>query len=135
MFGSSEQRNACYLFEGRDTVIKKMSESSMGDFHKNISHYEDYLFTLDEMLEGCEPWLSEEELAEELVYDPDYENMTYDMDEYVFDGRTYVYKSEIVAFRDILNEKFVEYDKYLNEITVNAGVSLALIMSREIRYE
>jgi hypothetical protein len=103
-----------------------MNESSMDDIHKNISQYEEYMRILDRMLDDCEPWLSDEELVEELEYDPDYENIVYDLSDYRFDDRNYVLKSEIEHFRFILCEKLIEYDKYLDDITVNSGVIISL---------
>ena len=124
--GCRAQRNACDLFDERDIIIQKMNESSMDDIRKNISQYEEYMSILDRMLDDCEPWLSDEELVEELEYDPDYENIVYDLSDYMFDDRNYVLKSEIENFRFILCEKLIEYDKYLVEITVNSGVIIAL---------
>ena len=130
-FGSRAQRDARDLFDERDIIIEKMNESSMHDIHKNISHYEEYMNILDCMLDDCEPWLSDEELVEELKYDPDYENIVYDLSDYRFDDRNYVLKSEIQLFRFILCEKLIECEKYLDDITVNSGVAIALLWIHE----
>jgi hypothetical protein len=130
-FGSREQMNAYNLFVGDDELMKILNEASMDTIHKYISYFKDYMITLDDMLAGCEPWLSEEELEEQLLYDPDYENMIYDLGDYeISEGVNYVYKSEIVRTRNRLIEKMAEYDRHLVNINVNLGVALALMISR-----
>jgi hypothetical protein len=65
------------------------------------------------------------------LYDPDYENMIYDLGDYeISEGVNYVYKSEIVRTRNRLIEKMAEYDRHLVNINVNLGVALALMISR-----
>jgi hypothetical protein len=126
--GSREQRDACYLFDERDMIIKKLNESTMEDIHVDISKYEEYAKILDYMLEECEPWLSEEELAEKLFYDRDYENMVYYLDDYSFDDRNYILRSEIRLFRRIICEKIDEYVKFLDELIVSSSVAFTLYM-------
>jgi hypothetical protein len=119
-FGSRAQRDARDLFDERAMIIEKMNASSMEDIHRDIAKYEEYAYILNYMLEECEPWLSEEELAEELLCDPDYENKSYDLDEYDYNDRTWIYESEIRSFRLTICEKMEEYVKFLDELILNA---------------
>jgi hypothetical protein len=125
--GSREQRAACYLFNERENILDRMNKSSMDDIRKNINLYNGYIWTLKFMLKNCEAWLSEEELAETLLDEPDFENISYGLDLCEYDGRHYIYESEIKNLLAILSVKMEEYNRYLIERMVNAGVALALL--------
>jgi hypothetical protein len=85
------------------------------------------------MLKKCESWLNEEELSEKLLYEPDYENISYGIELYEYDGRNYIYESEIKNLLAILSVKMEEYNRYLIELMVNAGVALALMWEPPVK--
>lgn len=115
------------MFEDRDNIVKVFQETTMKDFHKNISYYEEKIRILTTMLKFCEPMYGAENLATELEYNPDFENVVFDISFYaLYEDREYIYKSEIEAFLAILSVKMEEYNIYLAELTVNAGIALAL---------
>lgn len=124
------QLDAYNLFadNGDNLLITYINEVDMDLFHRYISKYNDYMITLNHMLENCEPLLTEEALADEKRYNPDFENIiVYYIYDYEVDGENYIPKSRIDKLRKSLNEKMKEYNIYLNQITVRAGVALALL--------
>lgn len=135
------QIDCCELFENRDCVIHVFNESTVQDIHKDISYYEDKIRILTTMLKFVEPLYDEENLARELEFNPDFDNNVFDIRFYAFYedreyiykrnilsiDREYIYKREIEDFLAILSSKMVEYSKYSMELTVNAGVALALL--------
>jgi hypothetical protein len=131
--GSREQRAACYLFNERENILDRLNKSSMDDMRKNINLYNGYIWTLKFMLKKCESWLNEEELAEKLLYEPDFENISYGLELYEYDGRNYIYESEIKNLLAILSVKMEEYNRYLIELMVNAGVALALMWEPPVK--
>jgi hypothetical protein len=107
------------------------NESSVEDIHKNISYYEEKIRILTTMLKFIEPYYGPQNLARELEFNPDFDNNVFDISFYAFyEDREYIYKREIEDFLAILSTKMVEYSKYSMELTVNAGVALALLRIR-----
>jgi hypothetical protein len=122
------QIDGCEMFENRDDIIKVFNESSVEDIHKNISYYEEKIRILTTMLKFIEPYYGPQNLARELELNPDFDNNVFDISFYaMYEDREYIYKREIEDFLAILSAKMVEYSKYSMELTVNAGVALALL--------
>ena len=119
MYGSYLQRDACDLFDERDKIIEDMRKLSMEEFHNKISYYRDKLALLNTILEESDEYLDDQDLAQALIDDPEYENKAFDLDEYTYKDRCWIYESEIDEFKNMLSERFEEYDKYLADIAVN----------------
>jgi hypothetical protein len=132
MYLSDKTQNmtAFSLFYYDEEIIQHLSDISMDEFHKDADEYRDMCTVIDIMLEECEPDLEDNELAETLLYEPEYENDIYDFNGCVYkEERCFAYKSEIYRFKEALSKKFEEYDKFLTEINVvNAGVALMLLV-------
>jgi len=130
MYGSYLQRDACNLFEERDKIIEEMRKLSMDEFHTNVSYYHEKIVLLTSILEESDSYLDDQDAAQALIDDPEYENTAFDLDEYTYKDRCWIYESEILEFMEILSERMAEYKKFQTEITVNAGVALALLRMR-----
>jgi hypothetical protein len=124
------RKKAAKLFEERDSVIIELMSASIDDIHAKISHYKKKRDVLSIVLKGCRPLLSKEAEAEELINRPDFENMRFQLLEYVFEGRRFLYKSEIEEYIAYLDMELDTYEKCLLDIKVDFGVALALIMYR-----
>jgi hypothetical protein len=124
------RKKAVKLFEERDYTLMKMHESSMDEIHKNISFYKKILDTLNIMLKGCRPLLGEIHVAQEIIWNPGFENMQFQLHGYRYEDRSCIYKSEIEEYIFILDIMFKDYEKFLTDITVNAVVALTLLMYR-----
>jgi hypothetical protein len=124
------RKKAVKLFEERDSLIIELSESSMDDIHAKIDGYKKTMDVLSIILKGCRPYLSKEDEAHELIYNPEYENMRFQLIDYYYENRRYLCKSEIEEYITYLSLKLKDYDKFLTEISVNAGVALALLRLR-----
>jgi formylmethanofuran dehydrogenase subunit A len=124
------RKKAVKLFEERDSLIIELSQSSMDDIHAKIDVYRKKLDVLSIILKGCRPLLSKEDEASEIIYNPEYENMQFQLVDYYYENRRYLCKSEIEEFIAYLSKKLKDYDKFLIEISVNAGVALALLRLR-----
>jgi hypothetical protein len=118
------------LFQEHDNIAINLIDSSMDDIHMKISYYKKIMDVLSVMLKSCKPLLNKNSEAEELKNDPKYENMRFQLIEYKYQNRRFLYKSEIKEFMDLIDMKLNMYDKFVTEITVNAGVALALLMMR-----
>jgi hypothetical protein len=127
MFGSYLQRDACDLFEERDKIVEEMNELSMDEFHAKVSYYREKIELLKTILEESDSYLDDQDAAQALIDDPEYENTAFDLDEYTYKDRCWIYESEIMEFMDIIYEKMEEYEKFQLELNVNAGVALALL--------
>jgi hypothetical protein len=127
-YGTYEQREACDIFHAADEIVEKFRVSTMEEMHSNIGYYKEILEISKNMLGACEKIIYDEEELNEILEDyPDFENLAFDLCEYEYQGCTWIYKYEIEEFVDILSQKMTEYKKFLTDITVNAGVALALL--------
>lgn len=124
------RKKAVKLFEERDSLIIELAESSMDDIHAKIDVYKKKLDILSIILKGCRPYLSKEDEVHEINYNPGYENMRFQLIDYYYGNRGFLYKSEIEEYIAYLSMKLKDYDKFLTEISVNAGVALALLRLR-----
>jgi hypothetical protein len=142
---TSLRQDAVDLFEDKDGFMYRFYDASMVEVHKNISYYkENYdanMEILDAMLSECETYLSPQDLEYVLQENPnffanfanpdDFDNLIFYLEDLVYEERNWIYKHEIVEMRKFLVERMVEYEKFLLELNVNFGVTLALIRSRE----
>ena len=133
-YGSYKQREASEMFYDREEIIEKFRVSTMDEICQNFGYYDGILKFLKSMLDDCEKFIyDEEELEETLKYFPDFENLAFDLYEYVYEDETWIYKRDIDDLIAILSVKMAEYDQYVLNYKVDIGIALALIMSREIR--
>jgi hypothetical protein len=135
------QYDAFNLFIDHDNFMEKFYEAGILKVHNNFSYYkENYdanLEIIDSMLRECETYLSDEDLEYVLEVNPnfyanyadpaDFDNLIFYLGEYTYEGRNWIYKHEIVEMRKFLVEKMAEYDKFILDITVNAGVQFAIL--------
>jgi hypothetical protein len=106
----------------------KMHESSMDEIHENIEYYRKIMDILTIMLKGCRPVLSKEELCQEIIWNPEFENMQFALRGYAYEGRYSIYESEIKEYILNLNVMLKDYDKFLTEIMVKAAIDFTLYM-------
>lgn len=109
-YGSHLQRDASYLFGERDKIIEEMRKLSMYEFHKKVPYYREKIELLKTILEESDTYLDDMDLAQALIDDPGYENTAFDLDEYTYKDRTWIYESEIVEFSNILKERMELYE-------------------------
>jgi hypothetical protein len=93
------------MLVNRELILERLQESCMKDFHKDIVYHRDMIEMITAMYEECENCPGDEDTC-------------------------WLYKDEIREIKDILSEKFDEYDKYLKDITIKSWESFALLLIR-----